>query len=123
MLCDLPAASTSDACAAPPHCIAGAAQCSAEPQRWAMRTRAHSAPNVSSLRPAGTHPDWGVLEACPHLHGDGTFATPACWDQIDGTQKGASTLLFSSSDASHTSSLPTTFSATCGSAPVAARFQ
>ena len=121
ILCGEPS-NASDACAAPSHCIAGAAQCGAEPQRWALRTLAVGAPNTSTLRPAGVHPDWGVLSACPHLRGNSSFANPACWDQLAGPRD-TSTLLFSANSEAHTAVVPTTFTTTCGAVPVAARYQ
>lgn len=113
---------TKDACSAPSTCIPGAAQCGAEPQRWELRTRAVSAPAASSLHSVGTHPDWGVLGACPHLRSHEDHLTPACWDQQTGPTS-SSTLLYSTSATQHSALLPSTFSTTCGNEPVSARFQ
>ena len=118
---------------APSSCIAGAAQCSAEPQRWWLRLKPSA---TATLRIPGTHPDWGMLAACPHLVRDGgDQGTPACWDQYtaatpflesDGrdfqqTSNRKAELLYSSNAHMHTAVLPTTVTPSCGTTPVDAR--
>ena len=116
----------------------GAAQCGAEPQRWWLRLRPSA---TATLRSPGTHPDWGMLSACPHLtRGGDVSAVPssltACWDQYTASTPlwdGASgsfqvaanrraELLYSSDAASHTAALPTTVTPSCGTTPVASRY-
>ena len=121
------AGSLGDACAAPPPCIAGAAQCASEPQRWELRTRSRRAGPMSSLQGTGDHPDWGLRGACPHLRDNGdtdgaSASAPTCWDQRSG-ERNASTLLYSTRATTHSALLPTTFSTTCGPNEVAARYQ
>ena len=111
---------SSDTCAAPSTCVPNAAQCSAEPSRWALRSSAITAPDVSTLWAPGTLYDWGVLDACPDLHRPPSrLATPACWDQM---YHETSTLHYSSDARNHTAILPA-FKTTCGGELVEARYE
>ena len=111
-----------DACVSPPSCVAGAAQCGTEPQRWAMRLHGMST-SVRSVKRPGLHPDWGLLDACPHLHRSvSNLAGAACWDQLSpGTT--SMTLRYAAQTIDYTAALPSTFAATCNHEAVPARYQ